>query len=52
LQYFNINENWNGKEFIFNLPKISEKESTLAVVIWNRGKNTLNFDDFEIKVIQ
>ena len=34
LQYFNINENWNGKEFIFNLPKISEKESTLAVVIW------------------
>lgn len=52
LQYFNINENWNGKEFIFNLPKISEKESTLAVVIWNRGKNTLNFDDFEIKVFQ
>jgi hypothetical protein len=52
LQYFNINENWNDREFIFNLPKISEKESVLTVVIWNRAKNTMYYDDFEIKVFQ
>ena len=52
LQYFNINENWNNREFIFNLPQIQEKESVLTVVVWNRGKNTLYYDDFEIKVCQ
>ncbi len=52
LQYFNINDNWNNRELIFHLPQISEKESVLAVIIWNRGKNTLYYDDFEIKVFQ
>jgi len=52
LKYFNINENWNTREFVFNLPKIVETQYTLSVFIWNKGKNTLYYDDFEIKVFQ
>lgn len=52
LQYFSINENWNSREFVFNLPQIQEEESVLTIVIWNRGKNELYYDDFEIKVCQ
>jgi len=52
LQYFNIGNNWSSKELIFNIPKIDEQQSVLSVVIWNRGKNTLYYDDFEIEVFQ
>ena len=52
LRFYSVNENWNNREFIFNLPQIAEKESTLTLVIWNKGKNTLYYDDFEIKVFQ
>jgi hypothetical protein len=46
-----INSNkWNEREFMFSLPKIDEKDFELSIFIWNRGKNTVFYDNFELTI--
>lgn len=41
---------WHKEEFLFHLPKHSSTDSKISVFIWNKGKNTLFYDDFEISI--
>lgn len=41
---------WNQQEFLFHLPPVSKTDSKISVFIWNVGKNTLIYDDFEISI--
>ncbi|MES2566640.1 MAG: glycosyltransferase family 39 protein [Bacteroidota bacterium] len=43
---------WRNQDILFKLPQIEEKEFVLSAFIWNRGKNTLYYDNFEITVYQ
>jgi len=41
---------WIKREFIYSLPQIEEKEFEIGIFIWNRGKNTVFYDDFDITI--
>jgi hypothetical protein len=43
---------WNPHDVLFALPKIREEEFELSVFIWNKGKNSLCYDHFELKIYQ
>ncbi|MCD6018612.1 MAG: hypothetical protein K0S53_1733 [Bacteroidetes bacterium] len=43
---------WDEQEVLFNLPRIEEKEFEFSVFIWNKGKNTLYYEDFGFFIYQ
>ena len=43
---------WNNHEIVFSLPKMVDEEFMLSAFIWNKGKNTLYYDNFEIFLYQ
>ena len=43
---------WTQQESIFEIPKIDDKDFELKVFIWNRGKNLVYYDDFDVIVYQ
>lgn len=41
---------WTKKDFIFYLPQVKEKNYELSVFLWNRGKNEIFYDDFDLTI--
>lgn len=56
--YFFVNDisefcnqnNWTKHENIFIIPKINEKNCDINIFIWNKGKNTILYDDIDISI--
>ena len=42
--------NWESYTFLYGLPKIESNDYELKVFIWNRGKNNVLYDDFQITI--
>lgn len=45
-----LNEDWKEYTFLYVLPRVPAGESELRVFIWNRGKNNVRYDDFQITI--
>lgn len=43
---------WSKHEIVFSLPKMDDEEFILSAFIWNKGKNTLYYEDFEVFIYQ
>jgi hypothetical protein len=41
---------WKKCVFLQTLPQVAEGESELKVFIWNRGKNNVSYDDFQVTI--
>ncbi|MES2516175.1 MAG: glycosyltransferase family 39 protein [Bacteroidota bacterium] len=52
LSRFTINKDWSKHEVLFNIPKLDEKDYEMKIFIWNVGKNSLFYDDFETIIYQ
>lgn len=44
------NEGWQEYTFLYILPQVSDNESELKIFIWNRGKNNVLYDDFQVTI--
>jgi len=44
------NNEWEGAELYFQLPKVTVKDYQMSIYIWNLGKNELLVDDFEARI--
>ncbi len=44
------NEGWQEYTALYVLPQVKESNYELKVFIWNRGKNNLSYDDFQITI--
>lgn len=45
-----LKDQWQEVNVFFHVPKIEDKVSKLEIYIWNRGGNTLYFDDTEVRI--
>jgi len=52
ISHFDINEKWSKHAFLFDIPKIEEKEYEMKIFVWNIKKSRLFYDDFEIIIYQ
>lgn len=43
-------EGWQEHTFLYVLPRIPEGKSEVKVFIWNRGKNNVLYDDFQVTI--
>jgi hypothetical protein len=43
-------EGWQEHTYLYVLPQVREGESELGIFIWNKGKNNLLYDDFQITI--
>lgn len=43
-------EGWQEQTFLYVLPRLPEGGSELKIFIWNRGKNNLLYDDFQVTI--
>lgn len=43
-------EGWQEDTFLYVLPRVPGGESELKVFIWNRGKNNVLYDDFQVTI--
>lgn len=41
---------WKTWVYLLSLPKVSEGPSELKIFIWNRGKNNVLYDDFQVTI--
>jgi hypothetical protein len=52
LSHFTIRNEWSKQELLFNIPKLEEKDYEMRIFIWNTGKNSLFYDNFESIIYQ
>lgn len=45
-------EKWSDVSLITDIPEIRSPEDELLIFVWNPGKKTVYFDDFEIQVME
>ena len=45
-----VQSQWNKQNILFSLPKIEEKEIEISIFIWNKGRNKVYYDDFDISI--
>ncbi len=43
-------DGWREHTFLYVLPRVPEGESELKVFIWNRGKNNVLYDEFQVTI--
>lgn len=41
---------WHDGSFLMPLPEVPEKQSELKIFVWNRGKNNVLYDDFQVTI--
>lgn len=41
---------WNKNEILFSLPQLKETDLEFSIFIWNKGKNTVIYDDIELTI--
>lgn len=45
-----VQGNWSKQNILFSIPKIEEKDFEIGIFIWNKGRNKVYYDDFEISI--
>lgn len=45
-----IQGNWSKQNILFSIPKIEEKDFEIGIFIWNKGRNKVYYDNFEISI--